>query len=102
MPFLDRFWWLRVVGGVALIIAALALAEAYSASAHTGRSAAASPWPGVIFTVLLPLLAIVIALWWSYGAWRARQRAIARSQALTGHLDAMPSAAFLGDPSRAP
>jgi hypothetical protein len=101
MPFLDRSWWLRVAGGVALIIAALALANAYSASARTGRSAAASPWPGAIFT-LLPLLAVVIALWWSYGAWRARQRAIARRQALAGHLDAMPSAAFTGEPSRAP
>src|SRR5690349_5512752 len=101
MPFLDRSWWLRVAGGVALIIAALALANAYSASARTGRNAAAPPWPGAIFT-LLPLLAVVIALWWSYGAWRARQRAIARRQALAGHLDAMPFAAFAGDPSRAP
>jgi hypothetical protein len=102
MPFLDRSWWLRIAGGVALIITTLALANVYSASTRTSRSAAASPWPGVIFTLWLPLLAIVIALWWSHGAWRARQRAVARSQALAGHLDAMASAAFSGDPSRAP
>ncbi|HEY7019931.1 MAG TPA: hypothetical protein VH349_02365, partial [Ktedonobacterales bacterium] len=105
MPFLDRSWWLRIAGGLALIIATLLLANAYSASTRTSRSAAVSsgsgPWPGAIFT-LLPLLAIVVALWWGYGAWRARQRAIARSQALAGKLDAMPFAAFSGDPAQAP
>jgi hypothetical protein len=105
MPVLDRSWWLRIAGGLALIIAALALANVYSASTRTGRSAAASPWPGglpgAIFT-LLPLLAIVVALCWGYGAWRARQRAVARSQALAGDLDAMPFAAFSGDPAQAP
>jgi hypothetical protein len=105
MPFLDRSWWLRIAGGLALIIAALALANAYSASTRTSRSAGASPWPGgwpgAIFT-LLPLLAIVVALWWGYGAWRARQRAIARSRALAGNLDIMPVAAFSGDPAQAP
>jgi hypothetical protein len=105
MPFLDRSWWLRIAGGLALIIAALVLANAYSASTRTSRSAAASPWPGswpgAIFT-LLPLLAIVVALWWGYGAWRARQQALARSQALAGSLDAMPFAAFSGDPTQAP
>src|SRR5215831_19442867 len=101
MPFLDRSWWLRIAGGLALIIAALALANAYSASTRTSRSAAASSWPGAIFT-MLPLLAIVVALWWGYGAWRARQRAITRSRALAGDLDTMPFAAFSGDPAQAP
>ncbi|HEX3269954.1 MAG TPA: hypothetical protein VHR15_04835, partial [Ktedonobacterales bacterium] len=101
MPFLDRSWWLRIAGGLALIIAAFTLANAYSASTRTSRSAAASPWPGAIFT-LLPMLAIVVALWWGYGAWRARQRAIARSHALAGDLDAMPFAAFSGDSAQAP
>ena len=105
MPFLDRSWWLRIAGGLALIIAALALANAYSASTRTSRSAAASPWApwlDMLFTLLLPLLAVVVALCWGYGAWRARQRAIARSQALAGRLDAMPFAAFSGDPAQAP
>jgi hypothetical protein len=102
MPFLDRFWWLRAAGGGGLIIAALALANAYSASARPNSSAAASPWPGAIFTLLLPLVAITVALRWSYEAWRARRRAIARRQALAGALNAMPVAAFSGDPSRAP
>jgi hypothetical protein len=105
MPFLDRSWWLRIAGGLALIIAAFALANVYSASTRTSRSAVASSWPGswpgAIFT-LLPLLAIVVALWWGYGAWRARQRAVARSLALAGNLDAMPFAAFSGDPAQAP
>src|SRR6185312_1586202 len=99
MPFLDRFWWLRIAGGVAFILATLALASAYSASARTSRSAVASPWPGVIVTLLLPLLAIVVALWWSFEAWRAVRRAIARSRALVGDVNAMPVAAFSGDPS---
>jgi hypothetical protein len=102
MPFLDRSWWLRIAGGLALIVATLILANAYSASTRTSRSAAASPWPGAIFTLILPALAIVIALWWGYGAWRARQRAVARRRALAGNLDAMPFAAFSGDPAQAP
>src|SRR5262245_10392190 len=101
MPFLDRSWWLRVAGGLALIIAALTLANAYSASTSTSRSAAPSPWPSAIFT-LAPLLATMVALWWGYGAWSARQRAIARRRALAGDLDVMPVAAFSGDAARAP
>jgi hypothetical protein len=105
MPFLDRSWWLRIAGGLALIIAAFALASASSASTRTSRSAANSSLlgglPSAIFT-LLPLLAIVVALWWGFGAWRARRRALARTRSLAGHLDAMPFAAFAGDPARAP
>jgi hypothetical protein len=101
MPFLDRFWWLRVAGGGALIIVTLALASAYTTSARPSSSAAASPWFGAIFTLLLPLVAITVALRWSYEAWRARCRAVARRQALAGDLNAMPAASFSGDPSRA-
>jgi hypothetical protein len=102
MPFLDRFWWLRVAGGVALIVAAITLANVYSASIHPGASAAASRWPGAIFWPLLPLLALAIAFWWSYGAWVARQRASAIRRARSGDPDAIPFAAFSGHPAQAP
>jgi hypothetical protein len=102
MPLLDRSWWLRVAAGLALIVVALALANAYSASARTSRSAAASPWLGALFTLLLPMLAVVVALYWGAGAYQAWQRAKARWRALVGDLDAMPPAAFSADPTRAP
>lgn len=102
MPFLDRSWWLRIAGGLALIAAALALANAYSASARTSRSAAGAPWLGALVTALLPLLALAIALWLCIGAFYAAQRAHARRRALAGDLTAMPPAAFAADPALAP
>jgi hypothetical protein len=102
MPFLDRFWQLRIAGGLTLIVAALALANAWSTYARTSRSATASPSVGAIFTLWLPLLAVAVALWWSSGAYRAYRRASARRKALAGDLAVMPPAAFVGDPARAP
>jgi hypothetical protein len=102
MPFLDRSWWLRIAGGLALIVAALALSNAWTASARAAKSAAGSPWPGALFTLLIPLLALVVALWLSYGALQARERASARRGALAGDLTAMPPAVFAGDPTTAP
>jgi hypothetical protein len=102
MPFLDRSWWLRIAGGLTLIVAALMLANAYSASVRGSARVATSPWPGAIFTLLLPALAVVIAFRLGYGALAAFRRARARRRALAGDLSAMPAAAFTADPALAP
>jgi hypothetical protein len=101
MPFLDRFWWLRIAGGLALIAAALALANKYAAYARASKTASNSPWPSAIFELLLPLLAVALALWVGYRAFSARQRALLLRQALAGNPAVIPLAAFAVDASKA-
>lgn len=93
MPFLNRYWWLRIPHAVALV----GLALASVAFLLLTLSQAPDDWLSVLAWLGLISLALVsVALWTVVRLWAARDKTLRRKVAIAGDQEAIPLAGSIG------
>lgn len=103
MGFLERHWWVSVLGSLVAVAVMIVgplvfLQQVLPAAAYLGESLT----PDFLLAGALAVAAFVLCLMLTSAAVRGRQRARLRTEALRGNLDVMPVSLLVTDAQKAP
>lgn len=103
MGFLERHWWVSVLGSLVAVAVMIVgplvfLQQVLPAAAYLGESLT----PDFLLAGALAVAAFVLCLMLTSAAVRGRRRAWLRTEALRGNLDVMPVSLLVTDAQKAP